>query len=127
LSDGGRYGMGSGSGPFKEIEIPPLNPHESRQIKMMIAMINYVERLVNPAILNLVVFDSQGNRTGHKTLYFNLKSVEEAKGEVYGKMAFRAGLLTFFLTLLIFLMTLTTFSKDLLIPLLRNILSFIKK
>jgi len=120
MGDGNRLGMSSGAGPFKEIEIPPLKPYESSQIRMTIDKINYIERLVNPAILNLIVFDSQDNRKGHKTLYFNIKTQEEARQEVRSKVIFWAVLITFFITVV-------TFSKTLVIPFLKSILSAIKK
>jgi hypothetical protein len=113
-------GTSSGAGPFKETEIPALNPHESREIKIQIDMIHYIARINNPASLTLDVYDSKGIRTGHRIVYFNLKSIEEAQEEVRGKVVFWAVLVTFFITLV-------TFSKNLVIPFLKSILSAIKK
>jgi hypothetical protein len=106
-----------GPGPFKEeIEILQLKPYESRQIETRTRSINYIPRVLNPATLTLTVLDSKGQYKGYKTLYIDLKSLEEAKREVRNKMVFWAVILTF-------VMTLAYFSKDCIFPLTQEIAS----
>ena len=118
---GNQYTTSCGAGPFKgEIEILPLKPHESRQIKIRTDSINHIPRIVNPASLTLTVLDSKGQHKGYKTLYVDLKSVENVKREVRSKVVFRAVILTF-------LITLVPFSKDYIYPLIRIILNTVSQ
>lgn len=104
-----------GPGPFKEeIRILKLKPYESRRIEVKTRVINYIPRIQNPASLELEVLNSKGQQTGFKTLYIDLKSVEEAKKEIRNKIVFWAVILTLVLSL-------ASFFKDCLFPLTRDL------
>ena len=100
---GGRYTEAHGTGPFKEeIEIPPLKPHESKNIEIRTDIIKYIPRLTNPASLQLMVLDSEDQHRGYEIVYFDLKNVEEVKKEVRNKVIFGTVILTFLMTLFFF-------------------------
>ena len=97
---GNQYTESHGTGPFKEeIEIPPLKPHESKQIEIRTDIIKYIPKLTNPVSLNLTVLDSEDQHRGYEVLYFYLRNVEEAKKEVRNKVVFVLVILTFLITL----------------------------
>lgn len=103
-----------GPGPFKEqIETPQLQPHESRKIEIRTRSIKYIPRILNPASLTLTVLNSKDQHRGYKTLYIDLKSLEEAKNEIRNKIVFWAVILTL-------LVTLASFLKDCVFPLTRD-------
>ena len=116
MGDANRVGYGTGAGQFEDIEIQPLNPNERRVIKKTIPGFAFMERLLNPVLLNLVVYDSQGNRTGHQTVRFDLKTKAEAREEVRGALIFWTVVMTCiiaFVTLLIAFLTFLVARKSL--------------